>query len=140
MDGCRKSRHTTEVIPEQDPQKSDLKWGLLLTLFTIIVGATIGTGISAWMRGSNRSHCILNIRNAQQAVRSYGGVQDIGVGEPIDWTDLVGPGKLLSKEPRCPAGGKYRFLEKYPGIGVLALECSLCNTPQNHKPDKYSDW
>ena len=128
------------MIPEQDAKKSDLKWGLLLTLFTIMVGATIGTGISAWRRGSNRAHCILNIRNVQQAVRSYGGVNGQKVGDPLDWTDLIGPGKFIVKEPRCPAGGKYRLLSKQPAVGVLALECSLCNTPQNHKPDKYSDW
>ncbi len=123
-----------EVRPERK-----IEW----TLAIIIVSALLGISFFAcvnWKRKSDRAGCIMNIRNVQQGIRGWEGMTCQREGHsPIDWAVIIGPTGYM-REPKCPAGGTYRFQEILPNIGVLAMECSLCDTPENHKPDSYADW
>lgn len=110
-----------------------------ISLIAVLVSVLAAFALISWKRGSDRAGCILNIRNVQQAVRAHHGVRGLTLGDPLLFSDIVGPGKYLDSVI-CPGGGTYRFLGKIPDIGVLAIECSLCDSPENHKPDKYSDW
>lgn len=122
------------------PTHSDERKRIIeISLVAVFVAVIAGFAIFNWKRGSDRAGCILNIRNVQQAVRSHSGVKGMVIGDPILFSDIVGPGKYLNSVT-CPSGGKYRFLGKNPGVGVLAIECSLCDAPENHKPDKHADW
>lgn len=133
-----------QSLPPQHPDDSDakkeLKRDLTFLLLMILVCGSFTGGFFVWKRKSERTGCILNIRNMQQASRGYLGMNGLRIGDPLAWSDLVGPGKMMTIEPKCPAGGKYRFLGKHPAIGVLLLECSHGDTALKHKPDFYADW
>jgi hypothetical protein len=88
----------------------------ILVILLVVVGAIFGGKIATekWKRGSERSQCILNIRNAQTAGRSYQGMNSLGPGADLDWTMLVGPGIFLGTKPVCPGGGTYRPKISHP--------------------------
>ncbi|MDF1714657.1 MAG: type II secretion system protein [Akkermansiaceae bacterium] len=59
---------------------------VLLALITVLF-----IGGRAWKKGSDRAGCILNIRNAQQAVRSYQNLRGLPDGAPLNFSaDIVG--------------------------------------------------
>ena len=97
---------------------------VLLSLVTIIF-----VGARAWKKGTDRAGCVINIRNAQQAVRAYQNLYNVPEYTTINmFTDIMGPGKFLDSEPRCPAGGDYDHIGYIPPQGVLAMTCSLAGT------------
>ena len=93
-----------------------------------------------WKRDSDRAGCIMNIRNVQQGMRSYMGMnghvpQADVPGFSLD--TLIGQGAFLDAEPRCPSGGTYTWIEGvHPPVGVLMLRCSH----PDHVPANHSDW
>jgi type II secretory pathway pseudopilin PulG len=108
---------------------------VLLSLISILF-----IGARAWKKGSDRSGCVLNIRNAQQAVRSYQNLYQVPEGTTINMlTDLIGPGKFIASEPICPGGGDYDLIASIPPPGVLALTCSLVNS-DDHAPASSGGW
>ncbi|MGB1128846.1 MAG: prepilin-type N-terminal cleavage/methylation domain-containing protein, partial [Haloferula sp.] len=64
---------------------------VLLSLISILF-----IGARAWKKGSDRAGCIMNIRNAQQAVRSYANMYNT---DSIPGSELVGTGKFLESMP-----------------------------------------
>jgi hypothetical protein len=110
-----------------------------ITLIAMVVSGLLGFSFYAWRRGSDRAACILNQRNVQQAVRSYQGIKGLCIGDVIDWAEIIGPGKFLYRVD-CPGGGTYRFANRHPAIGTLAMECSLCDKPHRHVPASHADW
>ncbi|MBK1827046.1 hypothetical protein [Haloferula rosea] len=112
---------------------------VLLSLISILF-----IGARAWKKGSDRAGCIMNIRNAQQAVRSYANMYNIpnGTNTQVPAGELVGAGKFLETAPVCPAGGSYTDLTGAitpPAVGTLAMTCSLA-TSENHVPDDLQGW
>ncbi len=89
----------------------------------------------AWIKGSERAGCIMNIRNAQQAVRGHVGMNSLSEGSPLNLNDIFGPSGYLPK-PLCPAGGTYTFTNTVPPAGTLFCKCSHAN----HVPTDYSTW
>ena len=86
-----------------------------------------------------RATCIMNIRNVQQAMRSYQGMKNLGVGHKKGFSkwSIVGPGNFIGVEPVCPVGGTYWWAEdRIPAVGELMLHCSC----RDHVPTSYSDW
>lgn len=87
-----------------------------------------------WKKGSDRAGCIMNIRNAQQAMRSYQGMNN------ADWVTkemLVGPDNFLEIEPVCPRGGTYTWGQgPVPPVGDLMLHC----TCEGHEPTSTVGW
>ncbi|RYD34675.1 MAG: type II secretion system protein [Verrucomicrobiaceae bacterium] len=124
---------------------------ILLTLISILF-----IGSQAWKRGSDRSSCVLTMRNVQVATRSYQNMYGYNYGgRPYaqDGTqDIVA--HLYSKgyiESRlfqqargtapCPSGGSYEIPlpDIFPASGELFMTCSLSET-QDHMPSSHSDW
>jgi hypothetical protein len=127
-------------MPEEDSSKGDrVKRNVEWTLVIVIASALMGTAFFAWKTGSDRASCILNIRNVQNAARGMC-IYNKGPGAPLDYSEIVGPGKFIQSIPQCPAGGTYRFLDRLPDVGELYVECSLCDAPFNHKPNDYRYW
>src|SRR5690348_7996294 len=86
---------------------------VILVLLSLI--AILFVGARAWKRGSDRAGCILNLRQAQQAVRAYQNVNQLNDGATLNVaTDLMGPGKLIEVTPRCPGGGDYNPADHIP--------------------------
>lgn len=108
---------------------------VLLALVTVLF-----IGGRAWKRGSDRAGCIMNIRNAQQAVRSYQNLFGRNDGAPLDFNaDLVGTGNFLETFPSCPANGTYTPATTIPALGTLVISCSL-SSGENHEPEDISGW
>jgi len=91
-----------------------------------------------WWTGNNRAACHMNVRNVQQAMRSYQGMNNLAQGTPLDRSALTGPGKMLEKEPVCPTCGPYRWSPVVPGIGTLMIECE--HTSHSLPPAQTYDW
>ena len=108
---------------------------VLLSLISIIF-----VGARAWKKGSDRSGCVINIRNAQQAVRSYQNLRALPTYTPINmFTDILGPGNFIEHDVICPAGGDYDHIGYIPEQGEMAMWCSLA-TSDEHVPANTSDW
>jgi len=108
---------------------------VLLSLISILF-----VGARAWKVGSERAGCVMNIRNAQQAVRSYQNLNQVPEYAVIDmFTDLIGPGKFMERDPVCPGGGHYEHIGFIPPSGVLAISCSLAG-PGRHSLEADLDW
>ncbi len=107
---------------------------VLLSLISILF-----IGARAWKAGSDRAGCILNIRNAQQAVRSYQNMNNYPEGKTINmFTDIFGDGGF-GKETKCPAGGDYDHIGAIPAPGTLVMVCSLAGDDR-HEPVSFGDW
>ncbi len=107
---------------------------VLLSLISILF-----IGARAWKAGSDRAGCIINLRNAQQAVRSYQNMNAYPEGKTINmFTDIFGAGGY-GVETKCPAGGDYDHAGAIPPVGTLAMVCSLAGT-DGHVPTGSDGW
>ncbi len=97
---------------------------IALTAALVVLGvATPYLAIRA-QQARDTTACFLNVRNIQQAVRSWSGMKSVNTGGPIIWDDILGAGKFLRSENRkCPAGGDYQLSPVNPKIGELAARC-----------------
>lgn len=94
-------------------------------------------GARAWKKGSDRAACVMNTRNVQQAIRGHQNMKGLKPGDPIDWNQIFGEGKLLDDKPHCPSG-KYTLIKTIPKLGKLACTCSDPDHAVN--PDVTKDW
>ncbi|MDX1679697.1 MAG: hypothetical protein R3242_03105 [Akkermansiaceae bacterium] len=107
---------------------------------TVALGSTsvLFVGARAWKKGADRSACILNQRNIQQAIRGHQNMFQHKKGEPINWNEIFGPEGYMN-EPVCPQGGRYNYLRNYPPIGTLA--CGGCSIEEHQLPEEdIQDW
>jgi type II secretory pathway pseudopilin PulG len=120
---------------------------VVTTLISLISATMIGT--HAYKQGSNRAHCILLAARAQQAIRTFSNLHEYTPGSEVPGlkSRLVGPDKLIRKEPQCPSGGFFLFGNKslgetskkpevIPQIGTVYLHCSL----DYHTPSDTTGW
>jgi hypothetical protein len=101
--------------------------------------------IRSWKNKSDRSACIINIRNVQQSMRGYLSCNQSKtlneLGPEKIWNDILRSGSYL-RTPVCPAGGTYTFhtiQQINPPLGTVFCTCSHAKT-LNHKPDHTADW
>ena len=81
----------------------------------------------------------MNIRNVQQAMRTYQNINGYSPGRPLDWSEVIGKGRFMTTMPTCPKGGTYTFTKTIPQVGELGCRCSHEDT-DTHVPVSYSDW
>jgi hypothetical protein len=112
---------------------------LQIAVYVLVLIPILFIGARAWKKGSDRAGCILNQRNVQQVVRSYQASHGLKPGDPIPWAEIVGSGKLLEKEPACPAGGEYEFSERIPAPETPVVTCSKADAEQ-HVPKDFTGW
>ena len=112
---------------------------VILVLLSLI--SVLFIGARAWKKGADRAGCILNIRNFQQATRSYANFNQIdpGVGTTGAVTlasVLIGPGLFMETAPVCPSAGVYAGTAAavIPAVGTVALTCSKAAAPDSHIP------
>ena len=117
---------------------------VILVLLSLIT--TLFFGARAWKRGSDRTLCIINIRNVQQGVRAYANINGFSDGgsAPDLKSKVIGLGKYIEALPDCPSSGTYAFGGAFgentiPPVGELYMQCDL-ETADNHVPTAYSDW
>ena len=90
-------------------KRSKLKPFIIAVMILTVVGAPIL--VHQWKLASDRSACLLNMRNMHCTIYSVGGMRGVGAGQPYPG----GPRELLkglgqyATLPRCPSGGTYTF-------------------------------
>ncbi len=144
------------------PPRVVCRRGLTLLELTVVIAALLAlitvlfVGARAWKRGSDRTCCILKLRNVQVATRSYqnlygydfgghptaeNGTQDIaahlyakGYIESAAYDEVKGLRK-------CPSGGEYScpIPDVFPMEGKLYMECSL-SASEEHSPKSHNEW
>lgn len=130
---------------------------VLLSLISILF-----IGARAWKKGSDRAASILQIRNVQQAVRSFSNMNGLNPGDGATAItakgftsledELFGDGKFIENDPTAappegghPAGSGYAFAAATPGViplvGVLYLEVTGTDA-EDYMPTtgSYGDW
>lgn len=107
---------------------------VLLSLISILF-----IGARAWKEGSDKAGCIMNIRNVQQAVRSYQNMNAKNSGDTLGSTDITGAGNFLEVAPACPGAGAYTYGTTIPAVGTLYMTCSL-STTKAHVPSSIAGW
>jgi prepilin-type N-terminal cleavage/methylation domain-containing protein len=132
---------------------------LELTVVLIILLALVSimsVGARAWLRGSERTSCILTLRNVQVAARSYQNLYGYNYGgRPYaerGTQDIVehlrNKGYIEEstyKQSRgttpCAAGGTYTCPKPdiFPLEGELYMNCSLSESA-NHVPSSLDGW
>jgi len=110
---------------------------VLLSLISILF-----VGARAWKKGSDRAANVMNIRNVQQAVRSYQNMNNVSEGSSVGTDDagpIFGPGDFLENAPTHPvAGAAYDFTGDIPAIGTLFMTGDAAD----YEPaaGSYKDW
>lgn len=117
---------------------------VLLSLISILF-----IGARAWKKGSDRAASILQIRNVQQAVRSYSNMNNRNPGDTetglVD--EIFGAGKFIETNPvgTHPGGGDLAFATAeptvIPAIGTLYMTVTGTDA-EDFEPEStdISDW
>lgn len=87
---------------------------------------------------NDRAACIMQQRHLQQAVRSFAATNALKIGDPINWSKIIGTGQLIERVPECRVHGKdaFQYSPTIPPIGTLAAPCK----DPAHKPSNIEDW
>ena len=105
---------------------------LELTVVILVMLTLIGIlfiGATAWKRGSDRSTNIMNLRNAQQAMRGHSNVRGIQIGELIPQNEIFGlNGYLTFPAPIASVTYEVPIQQALP-YGVLYLQASSDGAP-----------
>ena len=117
---------------------------VILVLLTLI--SVMFFGAKAWKRGSDRANCILQLHSVQRGLRSYSNLNGFSSGDnaPNLKAQVIGLGKFIEVEPKCPGLGTYGFGQTYgadtiPPVGELYMQCTLSSV-EKHIPDSHADW
>lgn len=96
---------------------------VLLSLISILI-----IGARAWKRGSDRSGCLINMRNMQVAMRGEMNMAGKAPGQDgYAIGKLIGDGLFLRVAPKCPTDGAPYVPAadgNYPPLGTLAIVCN----------------
>jgi prepilin-type N-terminal cleavage/methylation domain-containing protein len=89
---------------------------VLLSLISILF-----IGARAWKKGSDRAASILQIRNVQQAVRSFSNMNGHNAGDTVATlqADIFGAGKFIENDPTAgshPAGTGVAYVIAAPTV------------------------
>lgn len=104
---------------------------VLLSLITVLL-----LGAKAWKAGSDRSACLVNIRNVQLASRSFQNMYGKNEGDTFQQTMVIGPTSYIPASPTCPSSGTYSFTTAFPAPGTLFMTCNTTG----HVPETYTGW
>ena len=132
-----------------------LELSVVITIMLVLI-SILFVGSRAWRRGSDRSTCVMTLRNVQVVTRSYqniygynyGGRPSAENGTQDIAKHLLSKGYIetnLYRQTRgvvpCPAGGSYTcpVPDVFPEAGQLYMECSLAG-PGDHVPASHEDW
>ena len=132
---------------------------VLLSLISILF-----IGARAWKKGSDRAASILQIRNTQQAVRSFSNMNGRNPGDTVAAApanvvtgapavlaldaEIFGAGKFIENDPRGtgrhPAGGTFVFATAAPTVipvvGALYMRTTGGTAPDDFNPSAHADW
>lgn len=110
-------------------------WVIMLACLAAIVLFVVGLFRP---QGNARAACIMQQRHLQQAVRSYAATNILNIGDPINWSKIIGPGQLIERVPECRVHGKdaFQYSTTIPPVGTLVAPCK----DPAHKPPNIKNW
>lgn len=114
---------------------------VILVLLSLI--SVLFFGAQAYIRGSERTNCVMNIRKIQLAVRGYQNFNNMKAGQTLAVGTITGTGNFLETAPTCPGDGTaYTYGTTIPAVGSLYGACTNADTAirATHIPGSYSDW
>ena len=115
-----------------------LELAVAITVLLLFVGMS-ALGARAWKRGSDRAACVMNICQAQKAVRSLANLNGYNAGQEVRdnlEARVFGLDNFINCRPECPSGGTYKTTgNRIPEVGELYIKCSLGKS-ENHRPEK----
>ncbi|WP_411827107.1 prepilin-type N-terminal cleavage/methylation domain-containing protein [Luteolibacter sp. AS25] len=136
------------------PTVKATKSGMTLLELTVVILVLLSLisilfiGARAWKKGSDRAASILQIRNVQQAVRSYSNMNGKNAGDTVTGlrTSIFGEGQFIENDPVTadshPAGGEVKYViatdDLIPDIGDLYMTCS--DTAYAPDASTVADW
>lgn len=113
-------------------------WVIMLPIPLLVIYSLFDSLLNPH-QDNDRAGCVLQQRNLQQAVRSYANMNSLKIGDPIDWTKIMGPGNFIERVPSCPVHGPGAYsytTTTIPPIGTLVASCK----DPAHKPSGTEDW
>ena len=153
--------HIPPNMKTASPLRSSHRRGLTLLELTVVITFMIAMttilviGAHSWRRSTERTNCIITIRNVQMAVRSFQnmhgydcGAKFAGSGGESSITENL---RLLGfinddihydiTEGRCPGGGVYDIKDEttFPLLGELYIHCNLEDLRKHTLPGG-NDW
>lgn len=118
---------------------------VVILVLLLIIGV-IFIGARAWLRGSARTTCIMNISLVQRTVRGYSNLHNYapGAASPNLLAQIIGSNRFIQNVPICPAEGVYTYGEDFgvntiPPMGAVYMKCSLA-TDLDHVPEVSPEW
>ena len=115
---------------------------VLLSLISILF-----IGARAWKKGSDRAASILQIRNVQQAVRSYSNMNGKNAGDTVAGlqAEIFGAGKFIENDPTLgthPAGTSVNYVIAAPTVIPLVGTLYMNADDPEYAPDPATtnDW
>jgi prepilin-type N-terminal cleavage/methylation domain-containing protein len=115
---------------------------VLLSLISILF-----IGARAWKKGSDRAASILQIRNVQQAVRSYSNMNGKNAGDtvPTLQAEIFGAGKFIENDPTLgthPAGAAVSYVIAAPTVIPVVGTLYMNADDAEYAPDPttVADW
>ena len=132
-----------------------LELSVVVTVLLLMI-SLLFIGSRAWRRGSDRSTCVMTLRNVQVATRAYQNMYGYSYGgQPSAENGTQDIGELLFAKGYieaklyhqtrgtdfCPAGGTYScpVPDVFPDPGQLYMQCNLSSSDQ-HTPASHADW
>jgi prepilin-type N-terminal cleavage/methylation domain-containing protein len=138
-------------------QSMKAKSGMTLLELTVVILVLLSLisilfiGARAWKKGSDRSANIMNVRNAQQALRGHQNTRGFKATDTVTLADIIGEKGYL-KEQKVPVEGtdiptEYEYAEVYGEPGdIFVLNADLGGTDGEYFysaaeiTEKTSDW
>lgn len=139
------------------PRRTKARNGITLVELTVVLAvlltlaAVLMTGSRAWRRGTDRTSCVINLRNVQTSVRAYQNLYGYAPGtRPVSdhgsqsiihhlmMKGYISEGmhEAIAVDRHCPGGGDYLIPHEdvFPPDGELYLSCSLAASRQHRLP------
>lgn len=115
---------------------------VILVLLALI--AVLFVGARAYMKASDKTACVMNQRNIQQACRAFFNLNP--TASAVALTDIItqdaGEEKFMGAAPTCPTDrtAAYVLAETARDTPVGTLFTSCPNTEDTHTPDETGNW
>ena len=115
---------------------------VILVLLSLI--AVLFIGARAYKEASDRTACLLTVRNVQQAGRSWQNLNGHTEGTSIVWDEIVGEEGFLNDVPACRSGASTNWEDTYtqapdvPDTGTLFIVCNVDDV--DHEPENTGGW
>ena len=102
-----------------------------IMIVVAIIGIIIMIAIPSFIRARETSRaraCQENLQKIDGAKEQYALDQNVGQGDDVALTDLIGPTLYIKREPECPAGGAYT-------VGAVGTDPTCDYTAPDWSPD-----